>query len=141
MQNWLQQTLDAGRIGIAGQALGIGQVSQQGFLWSVQTKRWRTWPDLGGMYLLNIISTFQNFFWKCLGLLLQASLDCAIAYAKDRQAFDQPIAKLQAIQVSERSTKREVFLVVTRSRASLETSFTVLRRLIGKSETESSFGK
>jgi butyryl-CoA dehydrogenase len=45
-------TLDGGRIGIAGQALGIAQ----------------------------------------------ASLECAIEYAQQRKAFDQPIAKLQAIQ-------------------------------------------
>ncbi|CAL1685501.1 unnamed protein product [Lasius platythorax] len=45
-------TLDSGRIGIAGQALGIAQ----------------------------------------------ASLDCAIDYAAKRQAFGQPIMKLQAIQ-------------------------------------------
>merc|ERR1719240_2368444 len=45
-------TLDGGRIGIAGQALGIAQ----------------------------------------------ASLECAIAYAQERKAFEKPIAKLQAIQ-------------------------------------------
>ena len=45
-------TLDAGRIGIAAQALGIAQ----------------------------------------------ASFECAIAYAQEREAFGQPIAKLQAIQ-------------------------------------------
>nr|CAB3219674.1 short-chain specific acyl-CoA dehydrogenase, mitochondrial-like [Phallusia mammillata] len=45
-------TLDAGRIGIGAQGLGIAQ----------------------------------------------ASLDCAIAYAKDRQAFGSPINKLQAVQ-------------------------------------------
>ena len=45
-------TLDGGRIGIAGQALGIAQ----------------------------------------------ASLECAVEYAQQRKAFDQPIAKLQAIQ-------------------------------------------
>ena len=45
-------TLDGGRIGIAGQALGIAQ----------------------------------------------ASLECAMEYAQQRKAFDQPIAKLQAIQ-------------------------------------------
>lgn len=45
-------TLDAGRIGIAGQALGIAQ----------------------------------------------ASLECAVKYAKDRKAFGSPIANLQAIQ-------------------------------------------
>lgn len=50
----LQKTLDAGRIGIAGQALGIGQ----------------------------------------------ASIDCAVNYAKERQSFGQPIAKLQTIQAS-----------------------------------------
>lgn len=47
------QTLDSGRIGIAGQALGIAQ----------------------------------------------ASLDCAIDYSTKRMAFDQPIAKIQAIQL------------------------------------------
>jgi len=46
------ETLDAGRIGVAGQALGIAQ----------------------------------------------ASLDCAVKYSIERQAFGSPIAKLQAIQ-------------------------------------------
>ena len=31
--------------------------------------------------------------------LLQASIDVAVAYAKERQAFGSPIAKLQSIQV------------------------------------------
>ena len=46
-------TLDAGRIGIAAQALGIAQ----------------------------------------------AAIDCAVDYAKKRQAFGKPISSLQAIQV------------------------------------------
>lgn len=47
------QTLDAGRIGVAGQAIGIAQ----------------------------------------------ASIDCAVDYATKRLSFNQPIAKLQAIQI------------------------------------------
>ncbi len=31
--------------------------------------------------------------------MLQAALECAITYSKERQAFGSPIAKLQAIQV------------------------------------------
>ena len=72
------ETLDAGRIGIAAQALGIGQ----------------------------------------------ASLDCAVAYAKQRKAFDKPISSLYAIQekIADMSTKLEAARLLTFKAASLKSA-------------------
>ncbi|CAK8671115.1 short-chain specific acyl-CoA dehydrogenase, mitochondrial-like [Clavelina lepadiformis] len=71
-------TLDGGRIGIAGQALGIAQ----------------------------------------------AALDCAIAYAADREAFGAPINKLQAIQfkLADMATRIESARLLTWRAARLKDS-------------------
>jgi len=71
-------TLDGGRIGIAGQALGIAQ----------------------------------------------ASLECAIEYAQQRKAFDQPIAKLQAIQfkIADMAMRVESARLLTHRAAALKTN-------------------
>ncbi|KAK7490645.1 hypothetical protein BaRGS_00018062, partial [Batillaria attramentaria] len=65
------QTLDAGRIGVAGQALGIAQ----------QTL------DAGRIGIAG----------QGLGIA-QAALECAIDYSFKRQSFGMPIAKMQTIQ-------------------------------------------
>merc|ERR1719502_971895 len=71
-------TLDGGRIGIAGQALGIAQ----------------------------------------------ASLECAVEYAQQRKAFDQPIAKLQAIQfhLADMAMRVESARLLTHRAAALKTN-------------------
>merc|ERR1719240_884202 len=71
-------TLDGGRIGIAGQALGIAQ----------------------------------------------ASLECAIEYAQQRKAFDQPIAKLQAIQfkLADMAMRVESARLLTHRAAAMKTN-------------------
>jgi len=71
-------TLDGGRIGIAGQALGIAQ----------------------------------------------ASLECAIDYAQQRKAFDQPISKLQAIQfkLADMAMRVESARLLTHRAAALKTN-------------------
>lgn len=70
------QTLDAGRIGVAGQALGIAQ----------------------------------------------ASIDCAVDYSKKRFSFNQPIAKLQAIQlkIADMETRLESARLLNFKAASLK---------------------
>jgi butyryl-CoA dehydrogenase len=69
-------TLDAGRIGIAGQALGIAS----------------------------------------------ASIDCAVKYALEREAFGQPIGKLQSIQnkISKMSVARDSARLLTWRAAELK---------------------
>ena len=71
-------TLDAGRLGIAAQALGIGQ----------------------------------------------AAFECAIRYAQQREAFGQPISKLQAVQLklSEMGTRLHAARLATWHAAQLQTA-------------------
>jgi butyryl-CoA dehydrogenase len=66
-------TLDEGRIGVAGQALGNFNLDK-----------------INTHFLL-------DFSFKTLGIA-QASLDCAVEYAEKRMAFGNSILKLQSIQ-------------------------------------------
>jgi len=58
--------------------------------------------------------------------ILQASLECAIDYAQKREAFNQPIAKMQTVQVCVVNIYRNNIYLDLRSNCPL--SINVIRR-------------